>query len=174
VTADWYYIGHYGQLGPLTREQIDELIEGGVIVRDTYVWRNGMTDWITADRMPDLTASFSRANPYTAPPPPPDPRTRQAEPPTIPGYGYDRAPAPASNNYPAFANVRSDKSRTAGGVLQLIIPGIGRMYLGYTAIGVLQLILSPCGVGWLWSLIDGVIILAGGVKMDGYGRQLNE
>lgn len=69
---------------------------------------------------------------------------------------------------------RSDKSRTTGGVLQLIVPGIGRIYLGYPAIGVLQLILTPCGVGWLWSIIDGVIILAGGVRMDGYGRQLND
>jgi len=96
------------------------------------------------------------------------------EPPTVDGYGYIRAPTPTSSNYPVFATVRSDKSRTAGGVLQLIIPGVGRMYLGYTAIGVLQLILTPCGVGWLWSIIDGVIILAGGFRMDGYGRQLNE
>src|SRR5579859_2938673 len=42
LVGEWYYIGHYGQLGPLTREQIDELVTGGVISRDTYVWRAGM------------------------------------------------------------------------------------------------------------------------------------
>ena len=49
--ADWYYIGHYGQLGPLTREQIDELIDGGVIARDTFVWSTGMAEWQPADRI---------------------------------------------------------------------------------------------------------------------------
>jgi TM2 domain-containing membrane protein YozV len=77
--------------------------------------------------------------------------------------------------FPVFGSIKSDKSRTAGGILQIIIPGVGRMYLGYSAIGVLQLLLSFCaGVGWLWSVIDGIIILAGGVKMDGYGRYLTD
>lgn len=73
-----------------------------------------------------------------------------------------------------LSTVQSDKSKTAGGILQLLIPGIGRIYLGYLAIGVLQLVLTPCGVGLIWSWIDGVVILSGGVKLDGYGRQLNE
>jgi hypothetical protein len=175
VTAEWYYIGHYGQLGPLTREQIDELIEGGVIASETYVWRAGMTDWLPANRMPDLQPSFTRANPYNAPPPPPDPRLKStAPPPQMSPFSYEQTPVNPMSGYPTYAAPRSDKSRTAGGVLQLLIPGVGRMYLGYPAFGVLQLILAPCGVGWLWSIIDGVIILAGGVRMDGYGRQLND
>lgn len=171
MTAEWYYIGHYGQIGPLTREQIDELVAGGVIVRETYVWRNGMTDWISADRVPDLSGSFAQANPFTSPPPPPDPRLRAAAPPST---FFNETPAPPANHYPAFSTPRSDKSRTLGGVLQLLIPGVGRFYLGYPAFGLLQLLFTPCGVGWLWSIVDGVIILAGGVRMDGYGRQLND
>lgn len=79
-------------------------------------------------------------------------------------------------NYTDNSLPKSDRSRVLAGVLQLIIPGTGRMYLGYAAQGVLQLFLTPfgCGVGWLWSVIDGLIILTGGVKLDGYGRRLND
>jgi TM2 domain-containing membrane protein YozV len=56
-----------------------------------------------------------------------------------------------------------------------VVPGVGRMYMGYGAIGVLQLVLTLCGgVGYIWSFIDGIIILSGGVKMDGYGRQMKD
>ena len=175
--ADWYYIGHYGQLGPLTREQIDELVDGGVIARDTYVWKSGMTDWLPADRVAELSLLFAKAAPM-APPPPPSPgmRSPQMGQPmmgqTSMPFGVSQSPVPFSNYMPALNAARSDRSRTLGGVLQLLIPGVGRMYLGYAAYGVLQLVLSLCGVGWIWSLIDGIIILAGGVKLDGYGRTL--
>lgn len=177
--AEWYYIGHYGQLGPLTREQLDELIEGGVIEHSTYVWRTGMAQWLTADTVPDLASTFKASAPFASPPPPPVsqpfgpslstsmtpmPRT-QGAPPQVSGF-----------HQPAFQTMTSDRSRVLAGVLQLLIPGVGRIYLGYSAYGVMQLLLFPCGlgIGWLWSVIDGIVILAGGVKLDGYGRQLVE
>lgn len=176
--AEWYYIGHYGQLGPLTRDQIDELIEGGVIVRDTYVWRNGMAQWQLADSIQELVPNFKAAEPFAAPPPPP----------MAPGLGATISPMTARYTSPppqvaqpglyspAFHPLTSDRSRVLAGVLQLLIPGVGRLYLGYAAYGVMQLLLFPCGlgIGWLWSVIDGIVILAGGVKLDGYGRQLSE
>jgi len=72
--------------------------------------------------------------------------------------------------------VKSNKSRVAAGLLQIFIPGVGRMYLGYAAYGVVQFVLSiaTCGVLWLWSLIDGIIMLTGGLKLDGYGRVLDD
>ena len=76
---------------------------------------------------------------------------------------------------PANYTVSSERSRVLAGVLQLLIPGVGRIYLGYAAYGVMQLLLVPCLlVGWLWSVIDGIVILAGGVRLDGYGRHLGE
>jgi TM2 domain-containing membrane protein YozV len=184
--ADWYYIGHYGQLGPLTREQIDELINGGVIARETYVWYTGMNDWVPADRCPDLVTMFAVVAP-SAPPPPPGPRLDAPQAAPKP-YGvdatYGAAPAPVSQYgmpspymgyQPVFSAVRSDKSRAVGGILNLIIPGVGRMYLGYGAMGVLQFMLAFCGgVGLVWSFIDGILILTGTVKMDGFGRELPE
>jgi hypothetical protein len=141
--GDWYYIGHYGQLGPLTRDQIDELVEGGVIARDTYVWRAGM----------DASA-----------------------PPVQPAPGIDPRYAPVAipAQYPTFGGLRSDRSRTAAGIIQLLVPGVGRMYLGYMAYGVLQLVTALCGIGFVWSFIDGIVILSGGMKYDGYGRELSD
>ena len=198
AVGDWYYIGHYGQLGPLTREQIDELVEGGVIANDTYVWRAGMEGWLPAERVRELSDAFRAAQPFAAPPPPPSPNRPAPPVQNNPGYpgpqpGYptqmgsmqamgpvyaqpDMMPVNSPAYYPTFGGLRSDRSRTAAGVLQLFIPGVGRMYLGYLAYGVLQLVLTvvTCGFLHLWSFIDGVIILTGGVKLDGYGRHLND
>lgn len=174
LTLDWFYIGHYGQLGPLSREQLEELVEGGVVAADTYVWRAGMTDWIPAEKVPELMSVFRRSGVAVPPPPPGSQRPAPPSAPATPTY----SPSQSLTSYPLqthmLSTVQSDKSKTAGGILQLLIPGIGRIYLGYLAIGVLQLVLTPCGVGLIWSWIDGVVILSGGVKLDGYGRQLNE
>ena len=173
--ADWYYIGHYGQLGPLTFEQVEELVQGGVIARDTYVWNQGLSDWVAAETVPDLKNAFKLIDPIVVPPPPPSSRPtpapaspRQA----APGLLY--LPATADLTSLTYGVVRSDRSRALAGVLQ-VFPGVGRMSLGYWAHGVLQLVCSMClGVGILWSWIDGLVILGGGVKLDGYGRRLPE
>lgn len=180
--ADWYYIGNYGQLGPLTREQMDELIEGGVILRETYVWRTGMPSWVPADTVAELQEAFRLAEPYASPPPPPAPGSFAPPQPTgpygaSPGFSMgSAAPMPGYGvSYHPVA-YRSDKSRVLAGLLNLIPPGgIGRLYLGYSAHGVLQLMLGlfTC-VGYIWSVIDAIVLLSGGVKYDGYGRTLNE
>jgi len=192
--ADWYYIGHYGQLGPLTREQMDELVQGGVIARETYVWFTGMSDWMPAERCPELMTLFISTAP-SAPPPPPSNRfepTVSAQPRSYgldPGYQPTAnrpqsafnvqspyaSPSPYVTYQPAFSAMRSDKSRALGGILNLILPGVGRMYLGYGAIGALQFVSALCGgIGFVWSFIDGILILTGGLKFDGYGRELPE
>ncbi len=66
------------------------------------------------------------------------------------------------------------KSRLAGGLLNIFLPGVGRIYLGYVGIGVAQLLLAFIGVGWIWSFIDGIIILVGSVVVDGKGNPLGE
>ena len=70
----------------------------------------------------------------------------------------------------------SDKSKMVAGLLELLCPmvgihGIGRFYLGYTGIGVAQL-LTCGGCGW-WSLIDGIMILMDKVP-DAEGRKLKD
>ncbi|MHB8636338.1 MAG: GYF domain-containing protein [Fimbriimonadaceae bacterium] len=185
--AEWHYIGNYGQLGPLKEDQMQELIEVGVIESKTYVWRDGLPDWMFAKDVQELVVYFDAAPSGSATPPPPPPgRFDVAGPGPFDGPKPDpiavrpvhgglippRLPAAYHPNVPAEAYViTSDKSRTVAGILNFL-PGFGRFYLGYSAIGLLQLMLSPCGIGWVWSIIDGVGILAGACPEDGYGRQL--
>ena len=65
--AEWYYVGHYGQLGPLTLQQMTELSQDGVITGGTYVWKNGMSDWSPASAVQDLAAVLGPEEPPMAP-----------------------------------------------------------------------------------------------------------
>lgn len=180
--ATWYYVGSFGQLGPLTKEQLEELIEGGVIEKQTYVWRPGMSDWLPASSVAELMGAFRLVEPFAAPPPTPSPM--QTIPPLNSGpANYPSTMQPQANyprpvyGYQMPAHIpRSDKSRTLSGVLQLLVPGVGRMYMGYSALGVIQLIaaIMTCGTLHVWSIIDGVLILSGQVRLDGYGRALED
>jgi hypothetical protein len=82
------------------------------------------------------------------------------------GYGVDQHGRPLS-----------DKSRLVAGLLQVFLGGlgIGRFYLGYSTIGALQIVATvfTCGIGAVWPLIDGIMILMGNVP-DAQGRTLRE
>jgi len=186
--AEWYYNGNYGQLGPLKADQMQELIEVGVIESKTYVWREGWAEWTYAKDAEELVPHFGNAPSGTVTPPPlppgpfdvngpgpfDGPKPDSMNVPSITGRKTPPLlPAAYRSNHPADAYViKSDKSRVAAGVLNLFLPGFGRFYLGYSAIGLLQFILFPCFIGWIWSIIDGVGILAGACPEDGYGRQI--
>jgi TM2 domain-containing membrane protein YozV len=178
--AEWYYVGHYGQLGPLTLTQMKELAGDGVVMHDTYVWRQGMSDWTVASRVPEL--KDETAGPE-APIYPPAPPTRTQAPPMPPATPTPFSRAPAATSLASTSNwqyiqahaPKSDKSRILGGILNLFLPGIGRLYMGYAALGAIQLILFFCmGIGLVWSFFDGIYMLVGGVKFDGYGRRLED
>ncbi|CAN5631449.1 hypothetical protein BH10ACT9_BH10ACT9_49830 [soil metagenome] len=108
-------------------------------------------------------------------PPPPPPNYGQYPP---PGAYYDPA-APYGRN-PVTGEPNSEKSKVVAGLLQLIglfgLVGIGRIYLGYTGLGVAQLLvgLVTCGIGAvIWGIIDAVLILTGKVR-DPQGRPLRD
>ena len=62
--------------------------------------------------------------------------------------------------------------------------GVHRFYLGYNTIGVIQVLVTvvggiiTCGVGWLagwvWGLVEGILILTGNINRDAQGRPLAE
>jgi hypothetical protein len=127
--ADWYYVGQYGELGPLTEEQMKDLVQDKVIEKDTYVWRRGMGDWVHTEMIAEFRVLLApKKEPPPAPsssPRPPVPQqsrpapqpspvapvTPQAPPaaspygqpvqqPAAPPYGQQQPPS----NYPAQAN----------------------------------------------------------------------
>ncbi|HEY1956304.1 MAG TPA: TM2 domain-containing protein [Polyangiaceae bacterium] len=90
-----------------------------------------------------------------------------------PGPGMMQPGAPYGVD-PTTGMPLSDKSKMTAGLLQIFLGnfGIGRFYLGYTGIGVLQIFFAwmTCG---LWPLIDGIMMLTGKVP-DAQGRPLRE
>lgn len=78
----------------------------------------------------------------------------------------------------AYGRPLSDKSKLVAGLLQLFLGGfgVGRFYLGYAGIGVAQLAITifTLGIaGWIWPLIDAILILMGKVP-DARGRTLRD
>ena len=80
-------------------------------------------------------------------------------------YGYD----------PKTGLPYSDKQKIIAGILQLLLGGFGagRFYTGHTGMAVAQLLLTffVCGVGSIWALVDGIMILTGD-PTDAQGRPL--
>jgi TM2 domain-containing membrane protein YozV len=98
--------------------------------------------------------------------------------PAYPGYlppGYP--PPPGYPFYDAYGRPLSDKSKIIAGVLGITLGGlgVGRFYTGHVGLGVAQLVVSlvTCGLGHIWGLIDGILILTNG-GTDAQGRVLRD
>ena len=93
-----------------------------------------------------------------------------------PGYGLPVDPMAPYGRHPVTGAPFSDKSKLVAGLLQILIPlGIGRMYAGQVGLGVAQLVVTliTCGLGSLWSIIDGILMLVG-TPTDAHGRPLRD
>jgi TM2 domain-containing membrane protein YozV len=89
-------------------------------------------------------------------------------------------PSAPYGRHPVTGEPYSDKSKGVAGLLQLVglvgFVGVGRIYLGYTWLGVAQLLVSllTCGIGAIiWGIIDAILILTDRVR-DPYGRPLRD
>ncbi|MCT1384909.1 NINE protein [Brachybacterium sp. p3-SID1565] len=77
----------------------------------------------------------------------------------VPADGPVQAPTPAGQN------------RLVLGLLGIFLGGYGvhRFMMGYTTIGIIQIVVTlfTCGIGAIWGLIEGIMILA---KVDPFNR----
>ena len=95
-------------------------------------------------------------------------------PPGYPAYGRPGYPTPYGYVDPLA------KSKLAAGLLGIFLGGFGvhRFYLGYTRIGVIQIVVTvfTCGLGSIWGFVEGILYLAGasGWTTDATGRPLKE
>jgi TM2 domain-containing membrane protein YozV len=100
------------------------------------------------------------------------------------GYppGAYQAP-PAGYGYPTAYGYAPDplaKSKIAAGLLGIFLGGFGihRFYLGYTTIGIIQIVVTvlTCGLGAIWGLVEGIMILTGAeqFRTDAEGRPLRD
>jgi TM2 domain-containing membrane protein YozV len=134
----------------------------------------GREDWIPSAPPPPQQAPPGAGYP---PPPFPPPYQPQYPPPPVGAY-YD--PSAPYGRHPLTGEPLSEKSKVIGGLLQLLglfgLVGIGRIYLGYTGLGIAQLVvgLFTCGIGAIiWGIIDAVMIMGDKVR-DPQGRPLRD
>ena len=55
--SDWYYAKGNRQLGPVSSTELKQLAESGQLVPDDLVWREGMVEWISANKVKGLFAA---------------------------------------------------------------------------------------------------------------------
>jgi hypothetical protein len=105
---------------------------------------------------------------------------QQQAPPAAP---YQPPPGPYAAPQPMNPNMAvpqgyEQKSKLVAGLLQIFLGsfGVGRFYLGFVGIGIAQILVTWCtfGIGALWPLIDGILILTGSVSKDARGIPLKE
>lgn len=85
--------------------------------------------------------------------------------------------ANAAQGAPAQAvPAQEGKSKLVAGLLGIFLGawGIHNFYLGNTGRGIAQIIVTivTCGMGGLWGLIEGILILTGSINTDANGRPL--
>jgi TM2 domain-containing membrane protein YozV len=103
----------------------------------------------------------------------PPPGYQQPPPGYQPGYGQ---PAP----YGMVPYDPQAKSKIAAGLLGIFLGGFGvhRFYLGFTKIGIIQIVVTifTCGIGSLWGFVEGILYLVGsnGYTTDANGRPLRD
>lgn len=68
------------------------------------------------------------------------------------------------------------KSKMAAGLLGIFLGGWGihNFYLGFTKKAIIQIIVSicTCGIGGIWGLVEGIMILTGSISEDANGNPL--
>ena len=71
----------------------------------------------------------------------------------------------------------TQKSKLTAGLLGIFLGGLGihNFYLGYTGKAIAQIALSLCfGIGAIWGLVEGIMILTGSINKDANGIPLKD
>lgn len=72
---------------------------------------------------------------------------------------------------------RGVRSKIIAGIFGILLGGFGihRFYLGYIGIGIIQILVTiiTCGIGAIWGLIEGILILCDVINRDAAGNPLS-
>ncbi|MBO4954657.1 MAG: TM2 domain-containing protein [Clostridia bacterium] len=77
----------------------------------------------------------------------------------------------------SFGMVPGRKSRLVAGLLGIFLGGWGvhNFYLGNIGKAIAQIVLTFCfGIGAIWGLIEGIMILVGSINTDAQGNPLSD
>lgn len=112
----------------------------------------------------------------TIPPPPPSafapPPAPAGYAPPLGGYGGPGGLSAQPGVPPGY----QQKEKMVAGLLGILIGsfGVHSFYLGNTTKGIIQIVVTvlTCGLGGLWGLIEGIMILTGSINTDANGVPL--
>ena len=94
------------------------------------------------------------------------------------GVAFVQQAAPQAAPAPAQPAAPGAKSKMAAGLLGIFLGawGIHNFYLGNTSRGVIQIVVTivTCGIGGIWGLIEGIMILCGSINTDANGVPLKD
>ncbi|MBZ0135186.1 MAG: TM2 domain-containing protein [Planctomycetes bacterium] len=98
-------------------------------------------------------------------------------PPQQGGYApQGQDPEAPYGRHPRTGAPYSDKQKLVAGLLQIFLGGfgVGRFYTGHTGIAIAQIAVTwvTCGMGGIWPLVDGIIMLTSDDFTDINGRPL--
>lgn len=63
---EWYLYHHDVQTGPFSKKEISRSIQLGVIDRQTYVWKQGLSDWMLLANVPEFLSESAEGSHVTA------------------------------------------------------------------------------------------------------------
>jgi len=144
------------EYGPISFDQVQNWIREGRANAQTMIHTDTNPKWMPLGQCPEFASMLggpSMANPKINQP--------------MAGHGM------AVTHHP------NAKSKVAAGILGILIGSLGihRFYLGYTGIGIAQILVTfiTCGLGGLWGFIEGILILTGSsITTDANGIPLRD
>lgn len=111
--VEWFAMVNGEQVGPLSPSDLRAKISSGEVTDRSHVWRDGMSDWLRAGEIDELSGLF-------APPPPPPAPAPVARPPSSPRAAPAAAAFSASmasdEDQPTVARQRPDLDQLFGDV----------------------------------------------------------
>jgi predicted Zn finger-like uncharacterized protein len=115
----WYAMHRGNQVGPMDERAFSSRVKVGDFHARTYVWRDGMANWVRASEVPELARLLPAGAPPSPPPPPPE-SARTVSNPSNPSAAVARTVSNPSNPSAAVARTVSSPgtatSRPAIGV----------------------------------------------------------
>lgn len=176
--STWRYVQNGQPSAPVDTTALSALLTNGTLSPDTYVWREGMTNWLAAKSVPE----FANCRPASPPAVPPVPGAGNAAPPAPPSTPGSMAEDIEKNR--AFAiisylwilfvvgliaapNSKFAKYHANQGLvlfLASIIASVGCFVIGIVPLVnmILVLAIPLLWVGWLVLTILGIVNAAGG------------
>jgi predicted Zn finger-like uncharacterized protein len=124
--GDWHVVVNDAQEGPFTSEEITAKVEAGDLGLDTFVWKEGMAEWVPLGSVPELAPSASEEDVVTS-----APHTNGASASSLTGERNESSvlfslsnlrglsPAPAATGSPASATPASAPPSDGSGLIDI-------------------------------------------------------